>query len=52
MEKLGINTKILKNWQIERLEVFKKILNKIVDIRQQICYTIIKIKEGPIKSAR
>ena len=31
MEKLGINTKILKNWQIERLEVFKKILNKIGD---------------------
>ena len=31
MEKLGVNTKILKNWQIERLEVFKKILNKIGD---------------------
>ena len=31
MEKLGINTKILKNWQIERLEVLKKILNKIGD---------------------
>lgn len=31
MEKLGLNTKILKNWQIERLEVFKKILNKVGD---------------------
>ena len=31
MEKLDINTKFLKNWQIERLEVFKKILNKIGD---------------------
>ena len=31
MEKLGINTKNLKKWQIERLEVFKKILNKIGD---------------------
>lgn len=31
MEKLGLNTKILKNWQIERLEIFKKILNKIGD---------------------
>ncbi len=28
MEKLGINTKNFKKWQIERLEVFKKILNK------------------------
>lgn len=31
MEKLGINTKNLKKWQIERLEVFKKILNKVGD---------------------
>ena len=31
MEKLGLNTKILKNWQIERLEILKKILNKIGD---------------------
>lgn len=31
MEKLGINTKNFKKWQIERLEVFKKILNKVGD---------------------
>lgn len=31
MENLGIDIKLLKKWQIERLEVFEKILNKVGD---------------------